>query len=136
MAIISKMVVERVETPIYNEHFFGNVKRSQKTEETMELDKAENVTLPKFDKVQIVFNNGNYSYRVTIDKHFFEYHDGGNYFECIFSNTSGNIFEFDIYEDGNTSLREYYSKSEYEDDTFPNEIDDTIITYDDNVKNG
>ena len=32
MAIIAKLIVERTEKPICNKHFFGKVKRFQKTE--------------------------------------------------------------------------------------------------------
>ena len=93
------------------------MKRYQKTEETTEFEKIENVTLPNFDKVQIEFNTGEYSYRVTIDKHLFEYDD--NYFYCYFSNTDGNVFELDIFND-KVTLKEYYSRSEFERGLFSN----------------
>lgn len=41
MAIIAKLIVERTEKPICNKHFFGKVKRFQKTEETTEFEKNE-----------------------------------------------------------------------------------------------
>mgnify|MGYP003405515281 FL=1 len=139
MAIIAKLIVERAEKPIDNEPFFGEVKRSQKTEETTEFEKVENVTLPNFDKVQIVFNKeecyyfnkGEYSYRVTIDKHLFEYND--NYFYCYFSNTEGNVFELDIFND-KVILKEYYSRSEFDEDEDFSVIEDVIVRYDDDVK--
>lgn len=135
MAIIAKLVVERMEMPIYNKHFFGNVKRSQKTEETTEFERMDNVVLPKFNKVQVVFNDGNYSYKVTIDKHLFEYDDLSKSFECSFTNTDGNLFCFTIF-DGNDmySLKEYYSKREYEDGDEDIDISDAVILYDDDVK--
>ena len=131
MAIIAKLIVERTEKPIDNEPFFGEVKRCQKTEETTEFEKVENVTLPNFDKVQIVFNKGEYSYRVTIDKHLFEYND--NYFYCYFSNTEGNVFELDIFND-KVTLKEYYSRSEFDEDEDFSVIEDVIVRYDDDVK--
>ena len=131
MAIIAKLIVERTEKPIDNEPFFGEVKRSQKTEETTEFEKVENVTLPNFDKVQIVFNKEEYSYRVTIDKHLLEYND--NYFYCYFSNTEGNVFELDIFND-KVILKEYYSRSEFDEDEDFSVIEDVIVRYDDDVK--
>ena len=133
MAIIAKLIVERFEKPFKNKHFFGEVKKSQKSEETTEFEKVENVTLPKFDKVQVVFNDGNnYSYRVTIDKHLFDYDDASNSFECIFTNTDGNIFELDIFND-EVTLKHFYSRSEYdENNSF--QIEDVIAFYDDDVK--
>ena len=131
MAIIAKLIVERTEKPIDNEPFFGEVKRCQKTEETTEFEKVENVTLPNFDKVQIVFNKEEYSYRVTIDKHLFEYND--NYFYCYFSNTEGNVFELDIFND-KVTLKEYYSRSEFDEDEDFSVIEDVIVRYDDDVK--
>ena len=139
MAIIAKLIVERTEKPIDNEPFFGEVKRSQKTEETTEFEKVENVTLPNFDKVQIVFNKeecyyfnkGEYSYRVTIDKHLLEYND--NYFYCYFSNTEGNVFELDIFND-KVILKEYYSRSEFDEDEDFSVIEDVVVRYDDDVK--
>ena len=101
----------------------------------------ENVTLPNFDKVQIVFNKeecyyfnkGEYSYRVTIDKHLFEYND--NYFYCYFSNTEGNVFELDIFND-KVILKEYYSRSEFDEDDCLLVIEDAVLhyLYDDDVK--
>ena len=133
MAIIAKLIVERTEKPIDNEPFFGEVKRSQKTEETTEFEKVENVTLPNFDKVQIVFNEGSYSYKVTIDKHLFEYNDACNSFECVFSNTDGNVFELNIFND-KVTLKEYYSRSEFDEDEDFSVIEDVIMRYDDDVK--
>ncbi len=133
MAIIAKLIVERFEKPFKNKHFFGEVKKSQKIEETTKFEKVEDVTLPKFDKVQIVFNDGNnYSYRVTIDKHLFDYNDASNSFECIFTNTDGNIFELDIFNDEIT-LKHFYSRSEYDEDNYF-QIEDVIAFYDDDVK--
>ena len=133
MAIIAKLIVERFEKPFKNKHFFGEVKKSQKSEETTEFEKVENVTLPKFDKVQVVFNDGNnYSYRVTIDKHLFDYDDASNSFECIFTNTDGNIFELDIFND-EVTLKHFYSHSEYDENDYF-QIDDVIVFYDDDVK--
>ena len=128
MAIIAKLIVERFEKPFKNKHFFGEVKKSQKSEETTEFEKVENVTLPKFDKVQVVFNDGNnYSYRVTIDKHLFDYDDASNSFECIFTNTDGNIFELDIFND-EVTLKHFYSRSEYDEDiSLP--IEDVVALY-------
>ena len=118
MAIIAKLIVERFEKPFHNDHFFGEVKKSQKSEETTKFEKVEDVTLPKFDKVQIVFNDGNnYSYRVTIDKHLFDYDDASNSFECIFTNTDGNIFELDIFND-EVTLKYFYSRSEYDENNY------------------
>lgn len=133
MAIIAKLIVERFEKPYHNDHFFGEVKKFQKSEETTKFEKVEDVTLPKFDKVQIVFNNGeNYSYRVTIDKHLFDYNDACNSFECIFTNTDGNIFELNILNDEIT-LKYFYSRSEYDEDiSLP--IEDVVALYDDDVK--
>lgn len=133
MAIIAKLIVERFEKPFKNKHFFWEVKKSQKIEETTKFEKVEDVTLPKFDKVQIVFNDGNnYSYRVTIDKHLFDYNDASNSFECIFTNTDGNIFELDIFNDEIT-LKHFYSRSEYDEDNYF-QIEDVIAFYDDDVK--
>ena len=133
MAIIAKLIVERFEKPFKNKHFFGEVKKSQKSEETTEFEKVENVTLPKFDKVQVVFNDGNnYSYRVTIDKHLFDYDDASNSFECIFTNTDGNIFELDIFND-EVTLKHFYSRSEYDENNYF-QIEDVIAFYDDDVK--
>ena len=128
MAIIAKLIVERFEKPFHNDHFFGRVKKSQKSEETTKFEKVEDVTLPKFDKVQIVFNDGNnYSYRVTIDKHLFDYDDASNSFECIFTNTDGNIFELDIFND-EVTLKYFYSRSEYDEDiSLP--IEDVVASY-------
>ena len=128
MAIIAKLIVERFEKPFHNDHFFGKVKKSQKSEETTKFEKVEDVTLPKFDKVQIVFNDGNnYSYRVTIDKHLFDYDDASNSFECIFTNTDGNIFELDIFND-EVTLKYFYSRSEYDEDiSLP--IEDVVASY-------
>ena len=133
MAIIAKLIVERTEKPIRNKHFFGEVKKSQKSEETSEFEKMNDVTLPKFDKVQIVFNEGSYSYKVTIDKHLFEYNDACNSFECVFSNTDGNVFELDIFND-KVTLKEYYSRSEFDEDEDFSVIEDVIVRYDDDVK--
>ena len=128
MAIIAKLIVERFEKPFHNDHFFGKVKKYQKIEEITEFEKVENVTLPKFNKVQIVFNNGeNYSYIVTIDKHLFDYDDASNSFECIFTNTDGNIFELDIFND-EVTLKYFYSRSEYDEDiSLP--IEDVVALY-------
>ena len=128
MAIIAKLIVERTEKPICNKHFFGEVKKSQKSEETSEFEKMNDVTLPKFDKVQIVFNEGSYSYKVTIDKHLFEYNDACNSFECVFSNTDGNVFELDIFND-KVTLKEYYSRSEFDEDEDFSVIEDVIVHY-------
>ena len=133
MAIIAKLIVERFEKPYHNDHFFGEVKKSQKSEETTRFEKVEDVTLPKFDKVQIVFNDGNhYSYRVTIDKHLFDYDDASNSFDCIFTNTDGNIFELDIFND-EVTLKHFYSRNEYDENDYF-QIDDVIAFYDDDVK--
>ena len=127
MAIIAKLIVERFEKPFHNDHFFGKVKKYQKIEEITEFEKVENVTLPKFDKVQVVFNGENYSYIVTIDKHLFEYNDACNSFECVFTNTDGNIFELNILNDKIT-LKYFYSCSEYDEDiSFP--IEDVVALY-------
>ena len=128
MAIIAKLIVERFEKPFHNDHFFGKVKKYQKIEEITEFEKVENVTLPKFDKVQVVFNDGNnYSYIVTIDKHLFEYNDACNSFECVFTNTDGNIFELDIFND-EVTLKYFYSRSEYDEDiSLP--IEDVVALY-------
>ena len=133
MAIIAKLIVERFEKPFHNDYFFGDVKKSQKIEEITEFEKVENVTLPKFDKVQVVFNNEeNYSYRVTIDKYLFDYNDGCNLFACTFSNIDGNIFELNILNDEIT-LKYFYSHSEYDEDiSLP--IEDVVALYDDDVK--
>ena len=128
MAIIAKLIVERFEKQFHNDHFFGEVKKSQKSEETTEFEKVENVTLPKFDKVQVVFNDGeNYSYRVTIDKHLFDYDDASNSFECIFTNTDGNIFELDIFND-EVTLKHFYSRSEYDENNYF-QIEDVAALY-------
>ena len=133
MAIIAKLIVERFEKPFKNNHFFGDVKKYQKSEETTKFEKVEDVTLPKFDKVQIVFNDGNnYSYRVTIDKHLFDYDDSSNSFDCIFTNTDGNIFELDIFND-EVTLKHFYSRSEYDENDYF-QIDNVIVFYDDDVK--
>ena len=133
MAIIAKLIVERFEKPFHNDHFFGKVKKYQKIEEITEFEKVENVTLPKFDKVQVVFNDGNnYSYIVTIDKHLFEYNDACNSFECVFTNTDGNIFELNILNDKIT-LKYFYSRSEYDENDYF-QIEDVIAFYDDDVK--
>ncbi len=134
MAIIAKLIVERFEKPLNNEHFFGEVKKSQKIEETTEFEKVENVILPKFDKIQVIFNNSeNYSYRVTIDKYLFEYNDACNSFECIFSNTDGNIYELNIFNDEIT-LKYFYSRSEYDEDISVPVIDVISVLYDDDIK--
>ena len=128
MAIIAKLIVERFEKPFKNKHFFGEVKKSQKSEETTKFEKVEDVTLPKFDKVQIVFNDGNnYSYRVTIDKHLFYYDDASNSFECIFTNTDGNIFELDIFND-EVTLKHFYSRSEYDENIYF-QIENVVALY-------
>ena len=128
MAIIAKLIVERFEKPFHNDHFFGKVKKYQKIEEITEFEKVENVTLPKFDKVQVVFNNGeNYSYIVTIDKHLFEYNDACNSFECVFTNTDGNIFELDIFND-EVTLKHFYSRSEYDENDYF-QIEDVVALY-------
>ena len=133
MAIIAKLIVERFEKPYHNDHFFGEVKKSQKSEETTRFEKVEDVTLPKFDKVQIVFNDGNnYSYRVTIDKYLFDYNDACNSFGCIFTNTGGNIFELNIFND-EVTLKHFYSRREYDENDYY-QIDDVIVFYDDDVK--
>ena len=128
MAIIAKLIVERFEKPFHNDHFFGKVKKYQKIEEITEFEKVDNVTLPKFDKVQVVFNNGeNYSYRVTIDKHLFDYNDSCNLLACTFSNIDGNIFELNILNDEIT-LKYFYSRSEYDEDiSLP--IEDVVALY-------
>lgn len=128
MAIIAKLIVERFEKPFHNDHFFGKVKKYHKIEEITEFEKVENVTLPKFDKVQVVFSDGNnYSYIVTIDKHLFDYDDASNSFECIFTNTDGNIFELDIFND-EVTLKYFYSRSEYDEDiSLP--IEDVVALY-------
>ena len=128
MAIIATLIVERTEKPICNKHFFGEVKKSQKTEETTEFEKMKDVTLPQFGKVQIEFNDGTYSYKVTIDKYLFEYNDACNSFECVFSNTDGNIFELNIFNDEIT-LKKYYSRNEYDEDDFLLVIEDAIVHY-------
>ena len=128
MAIIAKLIVERTEKPICNKHFFGKVKRFQKTEETSEFEKMKNVTLPQFGKVLIEFNDGTYSYKVTIDKYLFEYNDACNSFECVFSNTDGNVFELNIFNDEIT-LKKYYSRNEYDEDDFLLVIEDAIVHY-------
>lgn len=133
MAIVAKLIVERTEPTINNGHFFGNVKKYQKNEETTTFDKVENVTLPDFDKVQVKFSQDGNEYKVTIDKYLFDYHDGENSFTCEFTNAEGNIFEFTIFEDKATSLKMYYSKSEYDDDEFYIDIV-TDITYDNDIK--
>lgn len=128
MAIIAKLIVERFEKPFKNDHFFGKVKKYQKIEEITEFEKVENVTLLKFDKVQVVFNDGNnYSYIVTIDKHLFDYDDASNSFECIFTNTDGNIFELDILNDKIT-LKYFYSRSEYDENNYF-QIEDVVALY-------
>lgn len=128
MAIIAKLIVERTEKPICNKHFFGKVKRFQKTEETSDFEKMKDVTLPQFGKVQIEFNDGTYSYKVTIDKYLFEYNDACNSFECVFSNTDGNIFELNIFED-KVTLKKCYSRNEYDEDNFLLVIEDAIVHY-------
>ena len=128
MAIIATLIVERTEKPICNKHFFGEVKKSQKTEETTEFEKMKDVTLPQFGKVQIEFNDGTYSYKVTIDKYLFEYNDACNSFECVFSNTDGNVFELDIFND-KVTLKEYYSRSEFDEDEDFSVIEDVIVHY-------
>lgn len=134
MAIIAKLIVERFEKPLNNEHFFGEVKKSQKIEETTEFEKVENVILPKFDKIQVIFNNSeNYSYRVTIDKYLFEYNDACNSFECIFSNTDGNIYELNIFND-EIILKYFYSRSEYDEDIPLQVIGVISVLYDDDIK--
>ena len=133
MAIIATLIVERTEKPICNKHFFGKVKRFQKTEETSEFEKMKDVTLPQFGKVQIEFNDGTYSYKVTIDKYLFEYNDACNSFECVFSNTDGNVFELDIFND-KVTLKEYYSRSEFDEDEDFSVIEDVVVRYDDDVK--
>lgn len=133
MVIVAKLIVERTEPTFNNKHFFGNVKKSQKYEETTIFDKVENVTLPDFDKVQIKFSQGSNEYKVTIDKYLFDYHDGENTFTCEFTNAEGNIFELTIFEDKSTSLKLYYSKSEYDDDESYLDIV-TDIMYDNNIK--
>ena len=134
MAIIAKLIVERFEKPFKNKHFFGEVKKSQKIEETTEFEKVENVILPKFDKIQVIFNNSeNYSYRVTIDKYLFEYNDACNSFECIFTNTDGNIYELNIFNDEIT-LKYFYSRSEYDEDISVPVIDVISVLYDDDIK--
>ena len=133
MAIIAKLIVERFEKPYHNDHFFGEVKKFQKSEETTKFEKVEDVTLPKFDKVQIVFNDGNNrSYRVTIDKYLFDYDDASNSFGCVFTNTDGNIFELDIFND-EVTLKHFYSRSEYDENNYF-QIEDVIAFYDDDVK--
>ena len=133
MAIIAKLIVERFEKPFHNDHFFGKVKKYQKIEEITEFEKVENVTLPKFDKVQVVFNDGeNCSYRVTIDKHLFDYDDASNSFACTFTNTGGNIFELEIFNDEIT-LKHFYSRSEYDENNYF-QVEDVIAFYDDDVK--
>ena len=128
MAIIAKLIVERFEKPYHNDHFFGEVKKFQKSEETTEFEKVENVTLPKFDKVQVVFNDGNnYSYRVTIDKHLFYYDDASNSFACTFTNTGGNIFELDIFND-EVTLKHFYSRSDYDENIYF-QIEDVVALY-------
>ena len=128
MAIIATLIVERTEKPICNKHFFGKVKKSQKTEETTEFEKMKDVTLPQFGKVQIEFNDGTYSYKVTIDKYLFEYNDACNSFECVFSNTDGNIFELNIFKD-KVTLKKCYSRNEYDEDNFLLVIEDAIVHY-------
>ena len=128
MAIIATLIVERTEKPICNKHFFGKVKKSQKTEETTEFEKMKDVTLPQFGKVQIEFNDGTYSYKVTIDKYLFEYNDACNSFECVFSNTDGNIFELNIFKD-KVTLKKCYSRNEYDEDDFLLVIEDAIVHY-------
>ena len=128
MAIIATLIVERTEKPICNKHFFGKVKRFQKTEETTEFEKMKDVTLPQFGKVQIEFNDGTYSYKVTIDKYLFEYNDACNSFECVFSNTDGNIFELNIFKD-KVTLKKCYSRSEYDEDDCLLVIEDAIVHY-------
>ena len=133
MAIIAKLIVERFEKPYHNDHFFGEVKKFQKSEETTKFEKVEDVTLPKFDKVQIVFNDGNNcSYRVTIDKHLFDYDDASNSFGCVFTNTDANIFEAEIFN-YEVTLKHFDSHSEYEEDNYF-QIEDVIAFYDDDVK--
>lgn len=132
MAIIAKLIVERFEKPFHNDYFFGEVKKSQKIEEITEFEKVENVTLPKFNKVQVVFNDGSYSYKVTIDKHLFDYNDGCNLFECTFSNIDENVFELSILND-EVTLKKFYSRSDYDEDiSIP--IKDVVVLYDDNIK--
>lgn len=135
MAIIAKLIVERTEKPICNKHFFGKVKRFQKTEETTEFEKMKDVTLPQFGKVQIEFNDGAYSYKVTMDKYLFEYNDACNSFECVFSNTDGNVFELNIFKD-KVTLKKCYSRSEYDEDDCLLVIEDAVVhyLYDDDVK--
>ena len=128
MAIIATLIVERTEKPICNKHFFGEVKKSQKTEETTEFEKMKDVTLPQFGKVQIEFNDGTYSYKVTIDKYLFEYNDACNSFECVFSNTDGKVFELNIFNDEIT-LKKYYSRSEYYEDDCLLVIEDAVVHY-------
>ena len=133
MAIIAKLIVERFEKPYHNDHFFGEVKKFQKSEETTKFEKVEDVTLPKFDKVQIVFNDGNNrSYRVTIDKYLFDYDDASNSFGCVFTNTDGNIFELEIFN-YEVTLKHFDSHSEYEENNYF-QIEDVIAVYDDDVK--
>ena len=135
MAIIATLIVERTEKPICNKHFFGEVKKSQKTEETTEFEKMKDVTLPQFGKVLIEFNDGTYSYKVTIDKYLFEYNDACDSFECVFSNTDGNVFELNIFNDEIT-LKKQYSRSEYDEDDCLLVIEDAVVhyLYDDDVK--
>ena len=128
MAIIATLIVERTEKPICNKHFFGKVKRFQKTEETTEFEKMKDVTLPQFGKVQIEFNDGTYSYKVTIDKYLFEYNDACNSFECVFSNTDGNIFELNIFKD-KVTLKKCYSRNEYDEDDCLLVIEDAVVHY-------
>ena len=133
MAIIAKLIVERFEKPYHNDHFFGEVKKFQKSEETTKFEKVEDVTLPKFDKVQIVFNDSNNrSYRVTIDKYLFDYDDASNSFGCVFTNTDGNIFELEIFN-YEATLKHFDSHSEYEENNYF-QIEDVIAFYDDDVK--
>lgn len=133
MAIVAKLVVEQTIEVIPNNPFYGNIRKFVKNEETLVIDKAENVTLPKFDKVQILFSLNGDSYKVTIDKHIFDYYDGNDSFVCQFFNNYGNLFEFSIFDDGTTQLLQYETREDYNDGVGDVTISDTAVLYNDDI---
>lgn len=123
MAIKAELKLKMVEIPYRNENFYGNVRHSVETTETYEYDKFDNLELPPFKELELVFADGEYSYDVKIDAHIFENLDGD--FKATFTNQDGNLFEVIFMGESNAIyINKFHSLYDYDDGEEFETIDD------------
>lgn len=123
MAIKAELKLKMVEIPYRNEKFFGNVRHSVENTETYEYEKFDNLELPPFKTLKLVFADGDYSYEVSIDSHIFENLDGD--FRANFTNNNGNVFEVTVMgETNDIAINKYHSLFDYDEGEEYKTIDD------------